>query len=62
MGDDMAITVEKLKGGYEFFSTMDGYYLTLPNGETKFFVFYGKLEEYCKENGIDGRLSRFSTN
>lgn len=53
----MAVTVEKLKGGYEFFSTMDGYYLTLPNGETKFFVFYSKLEEYCKENGIEDVLN-----
>lgn len=53
----MAITVEKLKGGYEFFSTMDGYYLTLPNGETEFFVVYSELEEYCKENGIEDVLN-----
>ena len=49
----MAITVDKLKGGYEFFSTMDAYYLTEPDGNTKVFLFYSQLEKYCKENGIE---------
>lgn len=49
----MAIVVEQLKGGYGFFSTMDAYYLTEPNGNTKVFLFYSQLEKYCEENGID---------
>ena len=54
----MAITVEKLKGGYEFFSIMgEGYYLTLPNGKTESFLYYSELEDYCKENGIEDILN-----
>lgn len=49
----MAITVDKLKGGYEFFSTMDGYCLVKPDGTYKWFVFYSQVEEYCKKNGIE---------
>lgn len=49
----MAITVEKLNGGYEFFNTMDGYFLVKPNGTHKWFLSYSSLEKYCKENGIN---------
>lgn len=49
----MAIVVEKLKGGYELFSTMDAYYLYKPDGTCETFLFYSQLEKYCKENGIE---------
>ena len=47
------IKVEKLKGGYEFFSTMDGYFLVNPDGTHKFFVTYEEVERYCNKNGIE---------
>lgn len=47
------ITVEKLRGGYEVFSTMDGWCLNFPDGKYKWFVSYTQLEKYAKENGIE---------
>ena len=52
-GNYMAISVEKLKGGYEFFSTMDGYCLCFPNGNHKWFATYSSLEKYAKKHNID---------
>lgn len=48
----MAITVEKLKGGYEIFCTMDGWCLNFPDGKYKWFISYERLKKYANEKGI----------